>query len=187
MKFIEKIADYVLGNISRTQFPKIALCALEENIESESTIILAGMTEKDNTFVLEQYFIKALSELKIQLPGKFLSAKILIRYYLNEMIDNRSGAYKFMQKIDNDIYKKIDWEIELGLGKMDYVGKELGLEFMYTWYRELQDYKDGSMLLYYNELSKENQLEKFEQHLLEEAILLRDKLGLELTAHNTLQ
>jgi len=185
MRFIEKIAGYVLGNISSTQFPEIALSALEENIESESTIILAGMTERDNTFELEQNFSKMLSELKIELPVKLLSAKILCRYYLNEIICNRSEAYKFMRKIDNNIYMKINWESELGLKKMDYVGQELGLEFMYTWYRELQDFYDGSMLLYHNDLSKAMQLEKFEQHLIDEAILLRDKLDIELTAHNT--
>lgn len=185
MKFIENIADYVLGNVSRTQFPEIAMSAIEENIQSESIIILAGKTDRDNTFELEQYFYKALTELQITLPGKLLSAKILIRYYLNKMIENKETAFALMRMIDNNIYKQINWEVELGLGKQDYVGKELGLESLYTWYRELQDYKDGSMLLYYNELSKEKQREKFEEHLIEEATILKDKLDKELTAHNS--
>jgi hypothetical protein len=182
MKFIENIANYVLENVSTRYFPEMAMKALEENIESESIIILAGMTENDNTFELEQYFNSALKELQIELPEKLLSAKILIRYYLNYMIGNRKEAFETMQRIDNDIYKQINWEAELNFGKKEYLGIELGLEFLYTWYRELQDYEDGSMLLYYNELSKEKQREKFEEHLLEEAIILKDKLDLELTA-----
>ena len=58
--------------------------------------------------------------------------------------------------IDNEIYKQVAWESELNLSKKEYVGKELGIERMYTWYRELQDFDDGSMLLYYNELPKDS-------------------------------
>jgi hypothetical protein len=185
MKFIENIANYVLGNVSRTKFPEMAMSALEDKIESESIIILAGMTDRDNTFELEQYFNKALNELQIKLPEKLKSAKILVRYYLNKMINNKKEAFEIMRKIDNDIYKRINWEIELSSDKGDYVGIELGLESLYTWYRELQDYKDGSLLLYYSELSREKQHEKFEEHLIEEAILLKNKLDTELNSQIT--
>jgi hypothetical protein len=40
---------------------------------------------------------------------------------------------------------------------------------MYTWYRELQDAKDGSMLLYYTELPRSQAEERFSEHLKEEA------------------
>lgn len=182
MRFIEFIAAYVLGNVSRTRLPEIAISAIEENIESESTIILAGMTSMDNTYELEQYFNSALTELRIELPDKLLAAKILIRYYLNGMISNRKDAFNLMGGI-NDVYNKFDWKIESTSDEKTIVGIELGLEHLYTWYRELQDYYDGGMLLYYNELPEREQLDKFEQHLIEEAITLNRKLEIELTAY----
>jgi hypothetical protein len=53
-----------------------------------------------------------------------------------------------------------------------YLGQELGLEHLYTWYRELQDAEDGSALFYYNELPREQQLAKFEEELVSEATVL---------------
>ena len=185
MNFIEKIANYRLGNISRSQFPDIAMTALNENIESDSILILAGMSDRDNTFELEQYFNKSLEELNISLPDKLISAKILIRYYLNEIILNQNEVFKIMQIIDNEIYKQVDWVSELNISRKEFVGEELGLERMYTWYRELQDFEDGSMLLYYNDLPKEKQKDKFEEHLIVEAKELKEKIDKEITTHNT--
>lgn len=177
MNFIEKISNYRLGNFSRKHLPDIALTGLNENIETDSLIILAGMSEYDNSFELEQYFNTSIDELGISLPDKLISAKILISYYIDEMIKNPSQAYNFMVTIDNEIYKQVDWESELNLNGKKYVGEELGLERLFTWYRELQDFNDGSMLLYYNDLPKDKQKEKFNMHLIEEATKLKNKLN----------
>jgi hypothetical protein len=142
------------------------------------------MSDRDNTFELEQYFNKSLEELGIFLPGILISAKILISHYLEQMIRNQNEAFKIMVIIDNEIYKQVDWESELSLNKKGYIGEELGLERLYTWYRELQDFNDGSMLLYYNDLPKEKQKNKFEEHLIEEAIELKKKVDKEITTHN---
>jgi len=185
MNFYEKLANYSLGNCSRTSFPDIAMTALNENFESDSIIILAGMTDKDNTFELEQYFKKSLEELNILLPDKLKSAKILLLYYLREILNNQHDAYKIVFTIDNEIYKQVDWKVELNIGEKMYVGEELGLERLFTWYRELQDFEDGSMLLYYNDLPKEEQKKKFEEHLIEETKVLKQKLEEKITTHNS--
>ena len=52
----------------------------------------------------------------------------------------------------------------------------LGLERMYTWYRELQDAEDGSMLLHYTDLPREVAAKKFAEHLRAEAEKLLNKL-----------
>ena len=72
MNFIEKIANYRLGNFSRNHLPDIALTGLNENIETDSLIILAGMSENDNSFELEQYFNMSIDELGISLPDKLI-------------------------------------------------------------------------------------------------------------------
>lgn len=180
MNFREKIAYYCLGNYNRSHFPNFAQTAIEEGFESESILILASMSDRENVFELQQYFDASLRELNISLPSKYLSAQILLIYYLNTMIDNPICAYDFMIKIDNEIMKQVDWASELAMSKTQYVGQELGLEKIYTWYRELQDFEDGSMLLYYNNLSRNKQKEKLIEELIAEAKIVKDKIELEL-------
>jgi hypothetical protein len=180
MNFKEKIANYCLGNFQLNHFPSIALTALEEGIESESMLILAGMCDRDNTFEIQQYIDSSINELKIVFPDKYTSAQILLSYYFNKMINYPELAYEIMIVIDNDIMKKVDWENELQLPKIKYVGEELGLEKVYTWYRELQDFEDDSMLLYYNELPRNKQKEKFISNLIVEAKKLKDRIDQDL-------
>ena len=165
MNFFESISNFILENLTTKDLPKIAMIALNENIESESIYILAGMNEKDNSFEIKQYFEKSLSELNIKLPSKIEASKILTRYYLKQIVENPEKAYELMIKLDNDVYKQIDWKEN----NKKFVGEELNVEKLYTWYREIQDWNDNSMILYYNTLSRENQRKKFEEHLVEEA------------------
>ena len=53
--------------------------------------------------------------------------------------------------------------------KEEYYGEKLGLEHLYTWYRELQDADDGSFLFYYNDFPRDQQIIKFEEELYAEA------------------
>lgn len=53
---------------------------------------------------------------------------------------------------------------------------ELGSEYLYTWYRELQYAKSGSTLFYYNELPGGQQITKFEEELVSEAKVLHRHL-----------
>ena len=184
MNFQEKLADYVLGNLTRSHFPDIALTALSLGIESESLLILAGMSDRDNTFELQKYFDGSLRELGISLPNKIEAARLLLNYYLGEMISQPEKAFEVMIEIDNGIYKQVNWLEEFGLKSKKFVGEELGLERLYTWYRELQDFDDNGMLLYYNDLPREKQKEQFLEHLVEEAKELKSKIAKEISAYN---
>ena len=165
MNFIESISNYVLENITTKDLPKVGIIALNESLESESIYILAGMNVNDNLFEINQYFENSINELKIKLPTKIEAAKILTRYYLKQIVENPEKTFEFMVKLDNDVYKQIDWN----KSNNKYIGEELNIEKLYTWYREIQDWNDNSMILYYNELSREDQRKKFEEHLVEEA------------------
>jgi hypothetical protein len=185
MNFIEKIANYSLGNYGRNHFPEIAVTALYEGIESESLYVLAGMNDRDSTFELQTYFDKSLSELEITLPNKYTSAQFLLRYHLNKMVIEPETAYDTMIIIHNQITHKVDWEKELGLEAKEYVGAELGLESIYTWFRELQDFEDGGMLLYYNNLPRQKQKKQFEIHLIEEAKKVKVNIEKEISSLST--
>ncbi|MNT81730.1 hypothetical protein D3C72_2213530 [compost metagenome] len=66
-----------------------------------------------------------------------------------------------MMKVDNQVYKNFNGE--------KYIGEELHLEHLYTWYREIQDWNDNGILFYYNELNRDEQLLKYKEHLVNEA------------------
>jgi hypothetical protein len=166
LTFKEKIADYVLGNRTTSRFPDIAINGLEEGNESESLLILAGMSENDNNFELEQYFSQMLLELGFELPSKLEAADILITFYLTKMVNEPENGFDLMTKIHNEIYHANEWIETNPELKKEFVGEELGIQHLYTWYRELQDFGDGSMLLYHNDLPHLEQKKKFEDQLI---------------------
>ncbi len=170
MTFQENLANYSLGNYSVSKLPEIALEAIKEGNESDSLLILAGMSRDDNSFQILEYFQRSLKELNIEMLDKMKSAEILLLFYLKKMIDsNPQDRIEIMTIIKNHIYDKIKCDEDLAKIEESYVGEILGLEKMFTWYKELQDFFDGSRILYYNDLSKGKQREKLENHLLEEA------------------
>lgn len=175
MNFKESIANYFLGNVSVKQLPSIALIGLLENIESESLVILAGMNKFDDSWLIEKYFRKSIEELKYYEIKELEAAIIMLVYYLRKIISNPKEAYKLMSQIDYEIYSINDWKKITGKD-VNYLGEELGLEMMYIWYREIQDWMDNGILLYYNEYSREIQRIKFEENLIEEAKNLLNKL-----------
>lgn len=67
--------------------------------------------------------------------------------------------------LDNEVYKQINWENCY----RKYIGEELKIEYLYTWYREIKDWKDNGILLYHNELNKKNQFLKLKENLVLEA------------------
>ena len=176
MNFRQLLADYYLGNKSTSQLPEIALKGIQEGIESDSLLILAGMNQNDNLHEINQYFKHAETELNIKELQPLESANILLEYYLNIMVKNPNQAYELMDKIHNNIYTNIKFE-EIITENSKYLGSELGLERMYTWYRELQDWEDGSKLFYYNNLSRSKQRFKFVEELVNAAKKVLKKLN----------
>ncbi len=169
MTFVEKIADYVLGSRTPSQFPDIGLSGISEYPESESLLILAGMNYRDNSFELIEYFNQALHEIKMKLPSKLEAANTLISYYLNKLILNPENGILLMTKIQDEIYYANDWSYLNSTVKKQYVGEELGLQHLFTWFREIQDFIDGSQLMYYNNLTPTQQKLNIENNLINEA------------------
>ena len=175
MDFNELLADYFLGNKPNGQLPDIALKGVIEGIESESLLILAGMHERDNQHEIVHYFDLAMAELKIKKFTELECANILLIYYLKKIIDCKPRAFELMQKIHNDIYTNINFAKQTSKNSK-YFGDALNLEKMYTWYRELQDWEDGSKLFYFNNLNRPDQRLKFIDELVKEAEILLNKL-----------
>jgi hypothetical protein len=125
-------------------------------------------------------FEAALAEMGVDLPNLDQPVLVTLELYLRAMIEGRVPPMAGMSAIDELYHDRGDAEIRHPNRASDdpqtYVGQELGLEHLYTWYRELQDAEDGSALFYYNELPRERQLAKFEEELIAEARVLHHHL-----------
>jgi hypothetical protein len=158
------IALYVLELLPSSLLPKLAENWLIQELDSPSLRILAG--EKNPIMSdVGPLFEKSLLELGIPKPEKSQAVLISLKYYLELISEGELAPYEGMRLIDNDI-SKIAMDTH---PNKKFVGDGLGLERVYTWYRELQDAQDGSMLFYYNDLPIEKAVGKFEEHLIEEA------------------
>lgn len=147
----------MLGNYSIMQLPDMTLTGLNDLLDNESLIILAGLSDKNNSFEIEQYSNKALLELEIRKPIELESAKIMLIYYLKFTINIVDIAFDKMLKINKGIYKQLDWKRKFNFTNKIFIGEELEMKFMYIWYRELHDFKYGSKLFYDSEYPRTEQ------------------------------
>jgi len=135
MNFKQKIANYILGNFTDSDLPMIGLTGLEENLESESLIILTGLSSNENAFVINEYFRKVLSELSIVLPSESESLYILIDYYVKEMLNEEIEIYRGLKLIRNEVLMKVNFEIE----SKEYVYDSIGFHHLYGLYVTLDE------------------------------------------------
>ena len=135
MNFKQKLANYKLGNFSDSDLPMIGLTGLEENLESESLTILAGLSSNENAFILNEYFSKALKELEIDLPTEKESLFILIDCYAEKMLNKEIEIYRGLDKIKNEVLFKVSFEIE----SEKYVYDSIKFDVLYGLYINLDE------------------------------------------------
>lgn len=125
-------------------------------------------------------FETALAEMGVDLPNRDEPVLVTLELYLHAIIDGRVPPMAGMAAIDDLYHDRRGAELRhpsrQAESPQSYLGEELGLEHLYTWYRELQDAEAGSTLFYYNELPREQQLARFEEELVAEARILHRHL-----------
>ncbi len=164
MTFFEELAYFVLRQ-SDKQLAELAIRAIQEGYDSAEMYIVAGQSEKESNSDYLHYFLDALSKHKIEIPPEEKALFIVIKHICLKIVRNEINAFEGMSRIDF-LYKNSEL---FDNAKQDkFLGQSLGLEYMYTWFREMQDWRCESLALYYSDLSRNEQWEKFEQHLIEE-------------------
>jgi hypothetical protein len=125
-------------------------------------------------------FEAALGEMGVDLPTSDQSVLMTLELYLRAIVEGLMSPMAGMEAIHELYHDRGDAELRHpnrdGNDSQAYLGEDLGLEYLYTWYRELHDAEDGSTLFYYNDLPREQQLAKFEEELIAEADILRRHL-----------
>jgi len=109
LTFDQHIANYVTGNWTTSDLPKIGLAGLQQGLDTESLTILAGMSDKDNAFELESYFTRSLDELNIRLPDIRQAALDLALYYTDEILAGRLDPIDGVNKIIRRCLDKYDF------------------------------------------------------------------------------
>ncbi len=111
MTIEESIAKLNLGELSISQFPKIAMEQLKKGIESDSLIILGGMNETDNPFEIKEYLDNVIDELNISIHKSNDAAFILANYYVQEYKKGNLSVNDAISKIKNDCWENSNVEI----------------------------------------------------------------------------
>ena len=102
LNFELHIASFALGHKSTSELPTIALVGLQQGLDSESLLVLAGMSSSDNSFEIEFYFRSALKELGIQLPNKQDATIKLAKFFVDEVLDGKITVIEGVSRIITD-------------------------------------------------------------------------------------
>jgi len=158
------LAHYVIGNFSTDKIIEQAHSWLIEGIYSDSLNYLV-MESNPSMELIGPMFETALFELGYLMPTKvdaawYVTADI-IQKMANGSIDLLEGA--------NFLYYEIHQNIKVDLPDGEYLGSNLGLEYIFCWLREVWDCRDGSMILYHTDLPRAKAEIKFLENIKEEA------------------
>jgi hypothetical protein len=136
------LALYKLDLISSENMPDLATSALEQGYDSPSLRILAGLIPSlDSSWEINTYLEKALIELNISELSSSMACLILIRYYLQQIIDGDISPFEGLEKVIKNIYYNSQFQThKLELANENYRHNYLGIEIFYGLYYQYDDY-----------------------------------------------
>ena len=105
------IAKFNLGELVISQFPKIAMEALQKGINSESLLILAGMNDRDNPFEIKQYLDQVIEELGIASHKSLNAAYVLSNAYIESFKNEEVDIIECIYSIKNECWDNCQNEI----------------------------------------------------------------------------
>lgn len=164
---------------------------LEKDWDCKSIDLAAlALTVPTSLSEVGQQFEAALQQMKVPTPSNDESILIVLSIYLCAIIEARISPMTGMAFVDDLFFKHYGNASEISCKPLvrhpkrkdgdlqNYLGQELGLEHLYTWYREFQDAEDmDGSTWYYTELPPLEQLEKFDEELVAEAKTLHSYLS----------
>lgn len=170
MNFNQQIAKYVTGNLTTSQLPEIGLLGLQEGLETESILILAGLCKNDNPFEIQEYFDKALEELNIRLPEKKQAALIYAIGLIEEIEKGKLEIIKGVYEIKNNAIDSYDFFDE----SEKYCYDSIGFEKIYGLFDDYFEVKECGEQ--WNEKKKGKLTKEIKSELLTELIKWKEKI-----------
>ena len=166
------ILHYKLGLLSSIDIVQLADSWLSQSIFTDTINFLAMETNPVMADVGPMLEL-AIVELWLKVPSKTEAAKALTTHTIKKMV---SGEIDLM-KGANFLYYDIHHEITDELPDGKYLGSNLGLVHVFCWLREVWDCRDGSRILYYTDIPRDEAELKFLAHLKKEAEAWLEKLA----------
>jgi hypothetical protein len=111
LNFEQNIDRYILGIITASDLPEIALQAMEDKYESESLTILAGLTRDEDFFRIDYYFKQTVRELSLSIPDKRQAAINYAETLIEEINRGERGVFEGTKEfkevcLDGPLYEK---------------------------------------------------------------------------------
>jgi hypothetical protein len=102
------------GIVATEDYVKWSYGLIENNVSSPSLNIIASFSFSDNVFEVEDYFKRALNELKIQEPSFETSAKGYIRLLAREILQaNESEVFNLAKRIFGIVGTELNYPDDL--------------------------------------------------------------------------
>jgi hypothetical protein len=156
MDLYRTICDFELGNLSTEEIPKKILDSLDDNSDSVSLLILAGLSsEQYNYFEVIKYYEKALEEIGIVKPDKYQAALYLALCICKDLLSKVITPEEFLKEIMTKVYHKT-WN---EFNSYKFVGDYLGLQQIIGTYYEIDDLKN-ELIQYKKCFNRKDELKK---------------------------
>lgn len=107
MEFIVGLWNYVLGNIGTDELPNIAVKSLDEGLDTPSLKILAGLG--NDVWEINHYLVFTLLEMNIKLPNKTEAGLMLLKYYIQQIIDQTIDPIEGLGKVINKVLMRTSY------------------------------------------------------------------------------
>jgi hypothetical protein len=139
LTFRQNISRLVTGDIGLRSLPDIALQALEQNLDTPSLRILAGLSDNENEFVIDKYFKDTLKELSIDLPDKRRAAIEVGLAIADEILEGKQSVFEGVQNIKGKAIDAYPFYEET----KDYCYDSIGFEKVYGLFDTIDDLRSA--------------------------------------------
>ncbi len=154
MTFLQKISAYSLGLNTEKDLPGLAITGLEEDYDSESLRILAGLHPTDTPFKLNDYFTRTLKELQITMPEGKEAVIQVVAYYASAIVEKKTDTYVEFGKLIDII------------NKTPFHCADIGLLHCYADYISIWEEKMGGLDFHTSEgITKKQYIERTEENI----------------------
>ena len=160
----EAYALYILNNLNSSKIVELAITWLLNGLFTDSLNDLFWEKEPE-MYVVGPMFEKLMEELDIPTLTRIEAANIVILSTLTRIVQKEIEPEVGASSIYYDVWGEVEEEYPV----IKYLGDSLGLEYKFCWLREIWDCRDGSMIICYSDLPRDQAEKKFEEHLIEEA------------------
>ncbi len=164
MDFVTSITYYRLGKIETQEIPLLATNALEQGYDSPSLRILAGLLPGiTSKWEIDSYLKSTMKELKIEETSQGVTCFVIIRYFLEQIVDEEISPVEGLKKIVDSVFNTTSFQ-QLRLHEMNkkYANDYFEFNNLYSLYYQSDDlyntYYSGSKKYKLSELEISNSI-----------------------------